>query len=108
QLPVAQPGERLDAGPERHARIDERLELGLDLQPADADGSDLADLRGPGPQPRRLEVDDDVCRLLEEEPAAERSREADRVAVPRKPGVGLDDIGEQAPRERDRSGAERE
>ena len=46
--------------------------------------------------------------MLEEELAAERRCEADGVAVPRQPRVGLDDIGEQAPRERDRSGAERE
>ncbi len=108
QLTVAQPGERLDPRPERHPGVDERLELGLDLEPAHAHGSDLADLRGPGPQAGGLEVDDDVRRLLEQQVLAERPREPDRVAVPREPRVGLDDVGQQAASERDRGRAERE
>ena len=59
-------------------------------------------------QPCRLEVDDDVGRLLEQEVDAERARERDRVAVPREPRVGLDDLREKRARERDRRLAERE
>ncbi len=108
QLPVRQARERGDAGPERHAGVDERLELLGKLEPADADSADLADLRRAGTEAGRLQVDDDVRRALEEEVAAERRREPDRVAVPREAGVGLDDVVEQRAGERDRGGAEGE
>ena len=67
QVLVAEAGDRARSGCDRHSRIDERLELGVDLEPAEAHRSDLADPRLAGPQPRRLEVDDDVRRVLEEE-----------------------------------------
>ena len=71
-------------------------------------GSDLADLRRARAQAGRLEVDDDVRRVLEQEVDAERPRQRDRVAVPREPGVGLDDLGEERARERDRRLPQRE
>ena len=49
QLAVREAGQRGDNRPERHAGIDERLELGLELEAADAHGADLADLRAPRP-----------------------------------------------------------
>ena len=62
----------------------------------------------PGRKPGRLEVDDDVRRVFEQEVGAERSREPDGVAAPREPRVGLDDLGEERARERDRRLAQRE
>ena len=59
-------------------------------------------------QAGRLEIDDDVRRVLEQEVDAERPRERDRVAVPREPRVGLDDFGEERAGERDRRLPERE
>ena len=95
QLPVGEPGERRDRRSERHARVDERLELVDQLEALHQHGADLADLRRPGPEAGRLEIDDDVARLLEEQVGAERPREPDRVAVPREPRIGLDHLGEQ-------------
>ena len=103
QLPVGEPGQRRDRGRERHVRVDERLELVDDLEAAHLDGADLADLRRAGPQARRLEVDDDVRRVLEQEVGAERAREPDGVAVPREARVGLDDVREERAGERDRA-----
>ena len=96
------------AGASGTCRVDERLELVDDLEAAHLDGADLADLRRAGPQPGRLEVDDDVRRVLEQEVGAERSGEPDRVAVPREPRVGLDHLGEERAGERDRRLAQRE
>ena len=45
-------------------------------KPRDPHGADLADLRRPGPQAGRLEVDDDVGRVLEQQVGAERPRQA--------------------------------
>ena len=95
ELPVGEPGERRDRRSERHARVDERLELVDELEALHQHGADLADLRQPGPEAGRLEIDDDVARLLEEQVGAERPREPDRVAVPREPRIGLDHLGEQ-------------
>ena len=108
QLPVGEPGDRGDRRAERRAGIDERLELVDDLEADDLDRSDLADLRRAGAQAGRLEIDDDVRRVLEQEVDAERPGQRDRVAVPREPRVGLDDLGEKRARERDRRLAERE
>ena len=88
--------------PSGRAGIDERLELVDDLEADDLDGPDLADLRRAGTQAGRLEVDDDVRRVLEQEVDAERPCERDRVAVPCEAGVGLDDLREERARERDR------
>ncbi len=65
ELPVGQPGQRRDHGAERHVGVDERLELLDELVAAHLDGADLADLRRPWSKARRLEVDDDVGRVLE-------------------------------------------
>ena len=56
--------------------IDERLELGLDLEAAQAHGPDLADPGLARAQARRLEVDDDVRRVLEQERRARAARRA--------------------------------
>ena len=102
QLRVPQPGQRRGGGGHRHPGIDQRLELLRELEPADAYCADLADLGRAGPEPGRLEIDDDVRRVLEREPVAGRSGEGHRVAVPREAGVGLDHLREQRARERDR------
>ena len=99
--PVGQSGHRRDHGRERHVRIDERLEFVDDLEADDLDCADLADLGRAGPQSGRLEVDDDVGRVLEQEIGAERTREPDRVAVPRESRVGLDHLGKEAMRPSD-------
>src|SRR5262249_41621070 len=67
QLFVPQP--RDGAGPrcDREARVDEGLELGFDLEAAHSHSADLADPGLTGAQSGRLEVDDDVCRILEQE-----------------------------------------
>ena len=83
-------------------RVDERLELFGELEAPHLDGADLADLRRAGSQSRRLEVDHDVRRILEQELRTERAGESDRIAVPREPRVGLDNIREQRARECDR------
>src|SRR5439155_7171403 len=106
QLAIREPGEGGDDGAEWHAGIDERLELLDELEAAHTDGADLADLRRPGPQAGRLEVDDDVLGLLEQQARAERLGEPDGIAVPHEPRVRLDDLGEQRARERDRRSAE--
>ena len=54
-------------GRDPHSGVDERLELVHLLELADPHGSDLADRRGSRPQSRRLEIDDDVRRLLEQQ-----------------------------------------
>ena len=108
KLPVGEAGERRHRGPERPRRIDERLELRLDLELPDPHRSDLADLRAARPEPRRLEVDDDVRRRLEREAFARRSRERDRVAAPGQPRVRVHDLREQRAGEPRRGPPERE
>ena len=49
-------------------------------KPADAHGADLADLRRARPQARRLEVDDDVRRVLEQQRRRRRPRRARRAS----------------------------
>jgi hypothetical protein len=102
QLFAPEPGQRARSGVDRKSRIHERLELGVDLEPTQAHRSDLADPGAARTQARRLEVDDDVRRVFEQEPRARRLGQGDGVAVPRKPGVGLDDVGEERAREGDR------
>ena len=108
QLLVPQSGHGARSGGDRKPRIDERLELGLDLEAAQAYRSDLADPGPAGAQSRRLEVDDDVGRVLEQESRARRLGERDGVAAPGEPGIGLDDICEQRAGEGDRRLAEGE
>ena len=108
QLPVGQPGERRRARRERRARIHERLEVGAELESLHAHRADLADLRRAGAQAGRLEVDDDVRRLLEQEVAARRLGERDGVAAPGEPCVRLDHLGQERAREGDRGLAQRE
>ena len=101
QLLVPEAGHRARSGADRKSWIDEGLELGLDLEAAEAHRPDLADPGLPGPQPGRLEVDDDVRRVLEQERRAGRLGERHRVAAPREPRIGLDDVREQRAREGD-------
>ena len=101
QLPVPEPGQRRRRGGHGHPRIDERLELLGELEPADAHRTDLADLGGAWPEPCRLEINDDVRRVLQRHAVAWWPREGDRVAVPRQPRVGFDHLREQRARERD-------
>ena len=108
QLLVPQTGDGARSGADRKPGIDEGLELGLDLEAAEPDGPDLADPGLARPQARRLEVDHDVRRLLEQERRARRLGERDRVAVPGEPRIGLDDVCEQRAREGDRRLPERE
>ena len=102
QLRVPQARQRRRRGGHGHPGIDERLELLRELEPADAHRADLADLGRAGPESGRLQIDDDVRRVLEREPVAGRPGEGHRVAVPREAGVGLDHLREQRARERDR------
>ena len=108
ELPVGDAGDRGDGRAQRLARIDERLELLDDLEPDDLHGADLADLRGAWTKAGRLEVDDDVRRVLEEEPGAERRCEGNRIAVPREPSIRLDDLREERTCQRDRRLPKRE
>jgi len=108
QLVGPETRDRARSGGDRHAGVDECLELGFHLERAQADGPDLADRRRPGTESRCFEVDDDEGRPLEEELGPGRLRERDRVAVPRKARVGLDDLGQERPREGDRRLAQRE
>jgi len=89
-------------------RVDERLEFVDDLEADHLDRADLADLGGPGPQSGRLEVDDDVGRVLEQEVGAERTCKPDRVAVPRESRVGFDDLSQECASESDRRLPQRE
>src|SRR4029077_11439734 len=73
-----------------------------EVEPAQTDRPDLADPGAAGSQPCRLEVDDDVGRLLEQQPRARRLGQRDGVSAPREPGVGLDDVLEERAREGDR------
>ena len=93
---------------ERHAGVHERLERVVELEAADALRTDLADARRSRREPRRLEVDDDEMRVLEEDVAAGRIREPDGRTAPREPGVTLDDVVEERPGERRRRVRERE
>ena len=59
----------------------------------------ISQIPGAGrPQSRRLEVDDDEARRLEQSLAG-RCRQADAVTAPGKAGIARDDVLEQAPRE---------
>src|SRR5262245_11966609 len=93
QLPVRDPGDRRDRRAQGLTWIDERLELVDDLEAGDLHRTDLADLRRARPEPGRLEVDDHIGGVLEQEPGAERRGERDRVAVPGEAGIVLDDLG---------------
>jgi hypothetical protein len=93
---------------ERTPRIDERLELCLDHESTQAHGADLADSGLARPEPRRLEVDDDVRCLLEEEGGTRWVGKRDEVSVPREAGIGSHDIGQQGAGEGDRRAAEGE
>ena len=108
QVLVAEPRDRRGAGRDPEPRIDKRLELLRLLESPDPDGPDLADGGRPWPQPRCLEVDDDVGRLLEEQLAAGRLRERDSVAVPGQSRIGLDHLRQERAREGNRSLAQRE
>ena len=93
---------------DRKSGVDERLKLGVDLEPAHAHRPDLADSGASRPQPRRLEVDHDVRRVLEQQLRSRRLGERDGVAVPREPCVGLDDVREEGAGQSDRRLPERE
>ncbi len=100
---VPQPRDRRRAGRDAEARIDERLELARRLELTDPDCADLADCGGSRPESRRLQVDDDERRPLEEELGSGRLRERNRVAVPRQTRIGFHDLRQERPREGDRS-----
>ena len=102
QLLGPEAGHGARSGPDREPWIDEGLELGFDLEAAKANGSDLADPGLARAQARRLEVDHDIRRLLEQERRAERLGECHGVAAPRESSIGLDDVCEQRARERNR------
>ena len=87
--------QRRDRRRQRPARVHERLEALLELEPADAHGADLADRRRAGREAGRLEVEDDVGRVLERERRAGRRREPDAAAAPGEPRIAVDDVGEQ-------------
>jgi hypothetical protein len=89
------PGQRGDRRRQRPARVDERLEPLLELEAADAHGADLADRRAPRREPGRLQVEDDVGRVLEQERGARRLGEPDARSPPGEAGVALDDVREQ-------------
>ena len=108
ELVVPKAGQRAHSSGDRKPWVDQGLELRVDLEAAEAHGSDLADSGLPGPQSRRLEVDHHVRCVLELERRARRFRERDRISVPREPRVGLDDVCQQRARERDRRLAEGE
>ncbi len=95
-------------GGERHVRIDERLEFTDDLEADHLDCADLADLGRAGPQAGRLEVNDDVGCVLEQQAGSERACKPDCVAVPGEASIGFDHLGQEGARQRDRRLAERE
>ena len=108
QLLAPQTGQRAHARGDRKPWVDQGLELRVDLEAAEAHGSDLADSGLSRPQSRRLEVDHHVRCVLEQERRTGRLRERDRISVPGEPHVGLDDVRQQRARERDRRLAEGE
>jgi hypothetical protein len=60
----------------------------------------ISQIPSAGLQSRRLEVDDDVRRVLEEECRAGRLRESDGISVPREPRIRLDDVRQKGARQR--------
>ncbi len=79
-------GQRGDGGWQGDARVDERLECVLELERANALGADLADPRRAGREARRLEVDDDEVRVLEEDVRARRRPRARPTSPARRDG----------------------
>ncbi len=108
QVGVADPGQLRDHRSERRARPDERLERPGRLEPAQADGADLADLGRAGGEPGRLEIDDDEGGRLERKILRGRAGERDVCAGPDEPRVGLDHLPEQRARQPGRSARKRE
>ena len=95
------PVRALIAAAERHARIDEQLELFRELEVAYAHGADLADARAPGPKARCLEIHYDERGVLEQDLGSGRIGEPHRIAPPGQPRVLRDDLFEQASGEPD-------
>ena len=102
KLGVAQSRQRGDCGTDRHARVDERLEVLRQFQLTHANGADLADAGDTRAQTGRLEIHDDVCRALEREIRTEWRRQANCVATPRHARVLADDLVEQRAGQADR------
>jgi hypothetical protein len=95
---------RLEGG----SRVYERLELRFGREVSKAYGADLTDAGAAGPEPRGLEVDDDVRRLLQDERGTGWVGERDEVAVPGETHVGVDHVRQQRAGQGDRCAAERE
>ena len=107
QRPRVDPRQRGDRWGQRPPRVHERLEPLLQLEPADAHGADLADRGRAGREAGRLEVEDDVGRVLERERRAGRRSEPDAAAAPAEAGVAVDDVREQRAGEPGRDVAQR-
>ena len=101
------PRQRRDRRRQRPARVDERLEPLLELEPAHADRADLADRGRARRESGRLEVEDDVRGVLERKRGAGRRRKPDAGPAPGKACVAVDDIREERAREPCRHVAER-
>ena len=93
---------------DRHARIDERLEVILERERADALRTDLTDACGSRRQTRRLEVDHDEVGLLEGRGGTGRIGEPDRLATPGEARLRGDDLVEQRACDRSRGVCQRE
>ena len=102
QLGRAQSGHGARSRVDREPRVDEGLELGLDLEATQPHRPDLADPGPAGAQTCRLEVDHHIGRVLEQKRRARRFGQRHGVAAPREPRIGLDDVREQRAGEGDR------
>ncbi len=108
QLHIAETGQPRDGRRKRDAGLYERLERLGDLERRDAHGADLADAVARGGQPRRLEIENDELRILDEDVLVGAACESDATAEPGEPGVAVHDVGEERVDERRRCALERE
>ena len=101
QLHVAEPGQRGDGRLKSLPRVRKQLEALRELEAFDPHGAELARTRRPGPQARRLQVEHDEGRRLEEQQLARRAGESDQVTRPAQPGIARNRVVEQRAREPD-------
>src|SRR5207302_9718151 len=82
QLLAPQTDQRAHARGDRKPWVDQGLELRVDLEAAEAHGSDLADSGLSRPQSRRLAVDYHVRCVLQQERGTAPRRARDRISAP--------------------------
>jgi hypothetical protein len=108
ELPSRDPRQSRDRRREDDARVDERLERLVDRQCANADCPDLAHAIATRREPGRLEIEDDELGVLDRRLAASVAGKADPRSEPGQSRITVDDVGQQAARERRRRTLESE